>query len=106
MSQYKDTSLKDLLENFINAQYLGAFTDNRELEDNAEDEMQAIAGELNRRFYLTQEHNEALLKLVEALTDYLLCPHGEVGSFGNEGELDYALRLIRSKLINLKGEQP
>jgi hypothetical protein len=100
MSQYKDTSLKDLLENFINAQYLGAFTENRELEDNAEDEMQAIAGELNRRFYLTQRQNEALIKTLDLLAGYFVegYPNG-----CEENELAEELEKIKEQL---QGEQP
>ena len=99
MSQYKDTSLKDLLENFINAQYLGAFTENRELEDNAEDEMQAIAGELNRRFYLTQRQNEALFQTLDALIEYFT---GLKYTDGPEYLAD-DLEQIKDKL---QGEQP
>jgi hypothetical protein len=100
MSQYKDTSLKDLLENFINAQYLGAFVEAKELQDNAEDEMQEIAGELNRRFYITQQQNQALIKILDLLAGYFIegYPNG-----CEENELAEELEQIKDQL---QGEQP
>jgi hypothetical protein len=100
MSQYKDTSLKDLLENFVNAQYLAAFAEARELQDNAEDEMQEIAGELNRRFYITQQQNQVLIEVLDRLIDYFVS--GYPGG-GDEDELADDLEQLKEKL---QGEQP
>lgn len=100
MSQYKDTSLKDLLENFINAQYLWAFTELKAQQDTAEGEMQEIAGELNRRFYITQQQNQALIKTLDLLAGYFVegYPNG-----CEENELAEELEKIKEQL---QGEQP
>ena len=46
MSQYKDTSLKDLLQSFVHWT-----CSDYEPEDSAETKLECIAGELNRRIY-------------------------------------------------------
>jgi phage gpG-like protein len=68
MSQYKDTSLKDLLQSFIHAQ--GEWAYETRDRQSAESDMQAIAGELNRRFYITQQQNQALIGTLEALVKH------------------------------------
>ena len=100
MSQYKDTSLKDLLHNFINAQYLWSFTELKAQQDTAEDEMQEISGELNRRFYITQQQNQVLIEVLDRLIDYFVS--GYPGG-GDEDELADDLEQLKEKL---QGEQP
>ena len=98
MSQYKGTSLKDLLQSFIHAQSEWGLGEAREREA-ADHDMEAIAGELNRRFYITQQQNEALLKTLEALIEYF------TGLQYTDGP-EYLAEDLEQIKDKLQGEQP
>jgi hypothetical protein len=66
----KDASLRDLLFHFISFRSEWVFSDTPDLREEAEAKLQDIAGELNRRFYITQRQNEALLQTLDALIEY------------------------------------
>jgi hypothetical protein len=99
MSQYKDTSLKDLLQSFIHAQ--GEWAYETRDRQSAESDMQAIAGELNRRFYITQQQNQVLIETLDRLIDFFASGYPEEG---DEEELADDLGQLKEKLQGVSHE--
>lgn len=99
MNILQTLSLKDLLQGFIQAHdELGESAGVDIYEEGAVGKLEAIAGELNRRFYVSEEYLEALELLVDALFAYLLAPTRDTGALGGEEQLGQNLELIRAKL--------
>jgi hypothetical protein len=96
----KDASLRDLLFHFITFRSEWVFSDTPDEREEAEAKMQDIAGELNRRFYITQQHNQVLIEVLDRLIDYFVT--GYPGG-ADEHEVANDLEHLKEKL---EGWQP